>query len=39
MVLNVYALAVISYGTDHLSLSVAVANIVANVLKVCWRNV
>ena len=39
MALNLYALAVISYGSNHLSLSVTVANIVVNVRKVCWRNV
>ena len=32
-------LAVISYGSHHLSLSVTVSNIVMNICKVCWRNV
>ena len=37
--LNIYALAVISYGSDHLFLRVTVLNIVINIRKVCWRNV
>ena len=37
--LNIYALPVISYGSDHLFLSVTVSNIVINIHKVCWRNV
>ena len=39
MALNIYALAVISYGSDHLFLRVTVLNIVINIRKVCWRNV
>ena len=39
MALNIYALAVISYGSDHLSLSVIVSNIVINIHTVCRRNV
>ena len=35
----IYALAVISYGSDHLSLSITVANVVVNIRKSCWRNV
>ena len=31
------ALAVISYGSDHLFLSVTVSNIVINIRKICWR--
>ena len=37
MALNMYALAMISYGSDHLFLSVTVSNIVINICKVCWR--
>ena len=37
MALNIYALAVISYSSDHLYLSVS--NIMINIHKVCWRNV
>ena len=39
MALNMYALAMISYGSDHLFLSVTVSNIVINICKICWRNV
>ena len=35
----IYALAVISCGSDHLFLSVTVSNIGINIHTVCWRNV
>ena len=40
MALNIYELAVVSYGTNRMyqSVHVTVANIVVNICKVCWRS-